>query len=336
MLHFDIAKGIGIILVIIGHTVGGLVHKFIFSFHMPLFFLIGGYFFHERDQRQLISKNFRRLLVPYIFTCIVVIALAVLKSVLSHQYSEIPNQLRLWTYASLYGSGVTYRSPFYIKQIGAVWFLLALFVAGYCFNMVLKYQHRFLWVALFVYVGFETSKFIWLPFSIQAGLVGTAFLYTGYVVKEYKVLEKKIPLPFQISMFALWIFCIIYGGLSMVDNYYKNGLLDALGAVSATYFVIKLAKLIENNAKLVSKWLIVVGQNTLVVLCFHLIELNMFPWAKVISLAMKYGIDRSKSVLIILALRFVWAIFGILLVKKVPILRKIFFPSNIKGRGVVA
>lgn len=45
----DITKGIGILLVIVGHT-GGLpadtyIHHFIYSFHMPLFFILGGFLF---------------------------------------------------------------------------------------------------------------------------------------------------------------------------------------------------------------------------------------------------------------------------------------------------
>ncbi|WP_278969986.1 acyltransferase family protein [Megasphaera elsdenii] len=41
----DVAKGIAIVLVIIGHTVqfGGGTRNFIFSFHMPLFFLLSGF-----------------------------------------------------------------------------------------------------------------------------------------------------------------------------------------------------------------------------------------------------------------------------------------------------
>ena len=44
----DIMKGIGIIAVIIGHmwNVPEVPYRnFIFSFHMPLFFLIAGYFY---------------------------------------------------------------------------------------------------------------------------------------------------------------------------------------------------------------------------------------------------------------------------------------------------
>ncbi len=40
----DIAKGIGIILVIIGHvnTFNSSVKEWIYSFHMPLFFILAG------------------------------------------------------------------------------------------------------------------------------------------------------------------------------------------------------------------------------------------------------------------------------------------------------
>lgn len=41
----DIAKGMAMLFVIIGHTApfGSMERNFIFSFHMPLFFLLSGY-----------------------------------------------------------------------------------------------------------------------------------------------------------------------------------------------------------------------------------------------------------------------------------------------------
>lgn len=43
----DIMKCIGIIAVIAGHlTLAG--HRFIFSWHMPLFFITAGYFYQEK------------------------------------------------------------------------------------------------------------------------------------------------------------------------------------------------------------------------------------------------------------------------------------------------
>lgn len=47
----DIAKGIGIVLVLIGHiSQNKNLHYFIYSFHMPLFFIISGYLYSEKEQ----------------------------------------------------------------------------------------------------------------------------------------------------------------------------------------------------------------------------------------------------------------------------------------------
>lgn len=67
--YIDYAKGIGIILMIMGHI--GFGQKFdiwIHSFHMPLFFVISGVLYRKPDDmRQHIRKRIRSLLVPY--TC---------------------------------------------------------------------------------------------------------------------------------------------------------------------------------------------------------------------------------------------------------------------------
>jgi len=59
ILYFDIAKGIAILAVIIGHL-GGLpdiLGRFIFSFHMPLFFLISGYFMKPMSMKGIFRKR---------------------------------------------------------------------------------------------------------------------------------------------------------------------------------------------------------------------------------------------------------------------------------------
>ena len=45
--YIDIAKGLAILCVIIGHTTQyidiGIINPFVFSFHMPLFFVLSGW-----------------------------------------------------------------------------------------------------------------------------------------------------------------------------------------------------------------------------------------------------------------------------------------------------
>ena len=66
----DIAKGIAIFLVIIGHQYDlPEISHFIYSFHMPLFFILGGYFFHKKKIKTDVLSNVRRLIFPYFLAC---------------------------------------------------------------------------------------------------------------------------------------------------------------------------------------------------------------------------------------------------------------------------
>ena len=80
----DIMKGIGIIAVIIGHM--GCVpympyRNFIFSFHMPLFFILAGYFFKPNtDFKGKWRKDFTRLVIPYMFTASILLVFNILQA----------------------------------------------------------------------------------------------------------------------------------------------------------------------------------------------------------------------------------------------------------------
>lgn len=59
----DVLKGIGIILVVIGHSgCPNLLKDFIYSFHMPLFFIASGYFFNENyleSKKKYFEKKYK-------------------------------------------------------------------------------------------------------------------------------------------------------------------------------------------------------------------------------------------------------------------------------------
>ena len=49
--YLDAARGFALLLVMIGHciTKGTFLHKFIFTFHVPMFFVISGYLYKHRE-----------------------------------------------------------------------------------------------------------------------------------------------------------------------------------------------------------------------------------------------------------------------------------------------
>ena len=72
-VEIDIAKGIGILLVIIGHgAIPSWSKDAISSFHMPLFFILSGYFFRDEKPLTRVQKDAKRLLLPYVVTMTVI------------------------------------------------------------------------------------------------------------------------------------------------------------------------------------------------------------------------------------------------------------------------
>jgi polysaccharide biosynthesis protein PslL len=78
-LCIDIAKGLGIITVVIGHSGNELAHHYFFWFHMPLFFMLSGYTFkaHTNTSELLswLKRRTKQLLIPYISFAIIITVL---------------------------------------------------------------------------------------------------------------------------------------------------------------------------------------------------------------------------------------------------------------------
>ena len=70
--YLDVSKAIGIYLVILGHLVllNWRTFRFIFAFHMPLFFIIAGFLWGIKKElpsfTNFIRKNIRHYIFPYI------------------------------------------------------------------------------------------------------------------------------------------------------------------------------------------------------------------------------------------------------------------------------
>ena len=62
----DMAKGYGMLAVIIAHICVGPLHTWIYTFHMPLFFFLSGYVFSNKEAFNIfIKKKAKALIVPY-------------------------------------------------------------------------------------------------------------------------------------------------------------------------------------------------------------------------------------------------------------------------------
>ena len=166
----DIARGISIFAIIIGHLGVWSIIRVVFTFHVPIFFLITGYFMKLEPTVDFIRNKIRTLVVPYAVTCAVIIVCAGIYSFLVGD--NVVAVMLDWLYAAFYGAGDSYTEPFKIKAIGAIWFLWATFWGSLILQLSLKWKvHiRILWILALFTVGYMTAhRLFWFPLSIQAG-----------------------------------------------------------------------------------------------------------------------------------------------------------------------
>lgn len=187
----DIAKGIAIILVIVGHTVPNpspLRHA-IFSFHMPVFFILAGYTFRPKPWRELLSGSVSRLLVPY-----VVLALA--WQVPTFLMSGAP--LTIGTLVAglktlVFASGVDVPG-LCVTAVGMAWFLAALFTSRLLFNVLVRLFDRrgigVVWrgvvCAAIAFCGLSVSRYfgVYLPLDLDLSCYIVLLMWVGYTARQ--------------------------------------------------------------------------------------------------------------------------------------------------------
>lgn len=273
-VSIDIAKGIAILLVIVGHCVvmpREAVHL-IYSFHMPLFFIFAGYFYHEKEIEKSLKYDFKRLMVPYVvFACIYAVKFS-FTDCLKGEYEDC---VKRWIIA-LWGCGGTHETSYFfsnITDIGIIWFLPALYWAKNMYNMVYSMIKNkvclfIVVVMLAVSATYCSNKLINMPLGILTGISAMLFYAIGNYVSMYKGrLNALYCVPI---LLIAWIVDLKYGGFSMDACIYKFYPLDVIGACGGTFFIYLLSTVIKKTDCLSSflKWC---GKISMVIFCMHYI-----------------------------------------------------------------
>lgn len=321
--YIDVAKGIGILAIIAGHLGVSEINQIVFTFHVPLFFVISGYFLNTKEAfLPFLKKKAKRLLLPYLYTCIVLLVFTPLTAALAGKKDLVRVVLNFLTTA-LYGAGSPISVFPQVDSIGAIWFLPALFwgliLARFCLENPREKPWRLVVLAAVISLCITTSSYFWLPFDIQTG--GTAALYiaVGYGAGKIGLFEKK-PSPAALAGSAAVWFCFMWGFKSywLVVNDFGNGIADFLGSLCGVYVVIIVSRMIANTASPIKKALLFFGKNSLTVLCVHLFELKIVLWVFLISILNEELLtNMTLATGIVLILKILFATAGTLFVQKV-------------------
>ena len=186
MLWVNSAKGIGIILIILGHLLYSSnmpwLSQIIYSFHTPLFFILSGYIQKKETKPGFIRKRAKRLLIPYIAFSVIGIPYFGLR--LFRQGLSFPEILSDF----LYVNGEVSNHP--------LWFLVALFEIGAMIRII-RYPQRstnvqILILLLFVFLGewvySFSQQFRYLRFfGLNKALVCSVFYMAGILIRKIRL-----------------------------------------------------------------------------------------------------------------------------------------------------
>ena len=125
----DLAKGLAMLMIILGHAGIDVADRFLYPFHVPVFLLISGYFITPKTSYSAFAlKRVRTLLIPYVFNVLLVVLTAGILAWAQGNSTQTLPLMGEWGLRGLYGSGSAWVKTFGgIKHIGPPWFLWALF-----------------------------------------------------------------------------------------------------------------------------------------------------------------------------------------------------------------
>lgn len=142
----SLAKGIGILLMVVGHAgCPSAMRSFIYMFHMPLFFIISGYCFKDfylTDFKTFAKKRIRGLYVPFVKYSLLFILLHNVFYMIGVFNAEFGSGVASEYYSFktiCIHSAQSFLLINHEQLISAVWFVAALFVGYFIFYGVKRY-----------------------------------------------------------------------------------------------------------------------------------------------------------------------------------------------------
>lgn len=244
-------------MVILGHTsqFPSIFIEWIYSFHMPLFFWISGYFFRNTPNMAFyVKKKAKALLWPYVLYSL--IFLGINYFILREDGNLIVNEI----IGGLSGQGTD----------GILWFFPALFWTEILFAFLRKHVRKAFPIAIIgcvvcaaMFSGGTNyqSGFMKIPSAMFA----IGFYYCGYVTQQYNLINwvKRVP-PLVYLVLHLVLLVIFHPGLSLNTANTSNLLMAYMIAVIGICGVVKFTDVFcVGWLAYIGRILVYIGKNSL-------------------------------------------------------------------------
>ncbi len=286
----DSVKGIGILLVVLGHSgVPEWAKSLIFTFHMPLFFFLSGYLFNYTKYRSdvywFIKTKFLRLASPYIISFIVLSLIWVgIKEIVSIFHVSYDSPIFGLSFfdtllSLLYGNGSSINpisSNLALMVDPPLWFLPALFSSMMVLYCIVTINYRYGSVIggiiglLTIIVGYILSCKVFLPWGFDIACVSLAFTYGGYILQKGTLTPILLKYKWVLPTLALLVLIsyFVNGYVDMNERHYQNLLVFFIGGLAGSLLIFSLS-MWSSEINLKFKYLDYLGIISLFIMVFH-------------------------------------------------------------------
>ncbi|CAH2603057.1 Acyltransferase family protein [Rhodovastum atsumiense] len=276
----DFVRGVAIVLMVYGHLthIGSMAAvqnelvSWIYTFHMPAFLFISGYFFKvDGDFKDRIVRLGRRLVIPYLlFVTIYLLGLLAARDLGLHSNNPPPSStIEIFQILFLHAQ----------HPRGAYWFIYTLIVVQFCFICAWFANVRFYlpagsWIVIAV---------VLLALACHAGLLW--FSAVPYFLLGMTFALNRAPIP---ASFGVGLFGIISILLVAPSEIFSFSFIKIAWCLAAVATLAALSSVVGGHAARFFAWL---GRNTLIILlCHSLFVLLMKPLGKLFLLVDPTGI----------------------------------------------
>ena len=273
----DWMKSLGIYLIVLGH-VYSVGQKFIYVFHVPLFFMISGFLTKREDDRRVFWKKlWYNLVVPML---LMAVANCVYASIVQLFVGTFEWKTFYW-----FARNVLFGM---VSGFDNLWFVYTLtllkIIFQYCSSNKLFYSLTIVMLALaYLYNTLDLSGFPFFlkePNSIIDVCTAFPFFVLGIYGRNYKVLfnewnnKAMLMLIFVCGILFVIISMSYNDGVGLHCCYYGgNILVFLLGGVSGSLMVYAISKLLGHASSMVA----VISRGTIIILGFHKLIID-FIW----------------------------------------------------------
>lgn len=319
----SIAKGIAIILMVIAHAEApGWLCRFIFEFHMPLFFITAGYFFslkYLNDEATFVKKRIKGLYWPFVkwsvFFLIIhnwMFDIGILNETygndaggVTHPYTWHQIQQNLWNIITAMGGYDQFLC-------GAFWFFRGLFVASILYLIIYKVLDsslsRFsryprqatpylICLLMLLLCGWKTYEGLRVINLVQGGyrdMMGCFFFGCGFIFRQYSAKYQQATSRIWVSLPLTLVFGVIVYLFSeyLTANMnwrstYTQFLSLPVPALLGFLMTLNVSRWIDSGNSRLKRFLAYTGDNTLNIFIFHIVAYKTVSLLKI----WYYGLD---------------------------------------------